>query len=307
MCDTTFAFGQRGSHFLRCPSRKEYSRLPRKLDAIFSTHQIQQIYHVTLGFGESFLLTYRDGQGKDRTESQDLPSELDGFVHAKNQYGLPLRHVSNLRVTLGPYNSSFFAHDGSAYLWMNLPPSLLDALNVRIENGSWTDKPRIVALGCDNNFLLITEKHAAVCNLPHYRTLSNLIEFSKSQQWGIEEMHSAVLHGYRYQGFITQSRKGTLSFENLPADAMMAVASLRGSIVQDTAKAERMQLDVRSRSYRDNELRTAQRPSLLRHAMLRREWSETSQQITREHSARGMKLSLSVSISAVGIRFGKMI
>jgi hypothetical protein len=229
--------------------------------------------------------------------------ELHNFIVAKNQNGLPLRNISKLRAVLGPYNSSFFAHDESAYLWMNIPPLLLKSLNERIKDGSWIDKPRIVALGCDQNFLLITEKNVAVWDLAQYRTLSTMLKFSKTQERGIQEVHVVILHAYRYQGFVAQSRNGTLIFENLPPDTMATLAMLRPSILQDTKVAEKKQLELRSRSFREGETKAG--PSLNQHALLRREWNERRQQFTKE--SRGLRLSLSVSVSAAGIGFGKMV
>jgi len=101
MCDSTFTFGQRGCHFFQCPSRREYARLPKKLARLLSSSQLKKIYHVTLGFEDSFLLTWRDTGGRDRVESSGLPHELVDFLHAEN------RNIPNIRCTLGPYNSSF--------------------------------------------------------------------------------------------------------------------------------------------------------------------------------------------------------
>jgi hypothetical protein len=117
---------------------------------------LKQIHHVTLGFEDSFLLTWRDKGGQDRVESSGLPLELVDFVHARH------RNIANIRCTLGPYSSSFFVHDNAAYLWKNLPEQLISGLQGMIKDGNWTDRSRLVALGAGNNFLLVTDRNAAI-------------------------------------------------------------------------------------------------------------------------------------------------
>jgi hypothetical protein len=41
------------------------TRLPKKLQRLLTTSQIAQIYNVTLGFENSFLVTYQDKDGRD--------------------------------------------------------------------------------------------------------------------------------------------------------------------------------------------------------------------------------------------------
>lgn len=185
-------------------------------------------------------------------------------------------------------------HDGSSYLWMNLPQPLLSALQSRIKNGSWTDKPRIVALGADGNFLLITEKHAAVWDLSHYRTISSMLEYSRTQDRGIEEIHAGTLHPYRYQCFVAQSRNGTLLHENLPPHQVAGVEGMTAAVMRDTKEAER-------------KAKVERRPSLQQRASLTRDWGERKQEFRAQ--ANGLRLSLSLSVSAAGIAggIGKML
>ena len=180
---------------------------------------------------------------------------------------------------------------------MGLPERLLSALQSRIKDGNWIDRPRIVALGADSNFLLVTEKHAAVWDLDDYKTISRLLEFSRTQQTGISDIHSIILHPYRFQSFVTQSRNGTLIYDNLPPHNLPGIQAMIEPIVQDTKDAGRNPF-ARKESGRKESMQ--RRPSALQQrAQVRREWSEHKQEITKQ--AKGMKVSLSLSVSVGGL------
>jgi hypothetical protein len=250
---------------------------------------------------------------------------LEEFLYARNSSQVFVRNIPSIRCSLGPYNSSFFAHDGSAYRWMNLPPTLLSALEVRIEDGNWIDRPRLVALGANDNFVLITEKHAAIWDLGHYKTMANLLQFSKTQERGIYDIYSIVLHAHRFGSFVTQSRNGTIIHENLPPHSIPGLQEMITPISEDTKKLERTLLPRRGSEIKESLQRRPsnlqqrpsnlqqrpsnlqqrpsnlqQRPSnLQQRAQLRREWGEHKQQFTAQ--TKGMKVSLSLSISVAGI------
>ena len=46
-------------------NRSPSARLPKKLSLLLNSKQLQKIHHVTLGFENSFLVTWRDIQGGD--------------------------------------------------------------------------------------------------------------------------------------------------------------------------------------------------------------------------------------------------
>ncbi|KAH4408730.1 hypothetical protein HBH92_148710 [Parastagonospora nodorum] len=297
MCDSTFAFGQRGSHVFQCPSRREIARLPTKLSTLLSSAQLHRVYHVALGFEDSFLITWSDKSGDDHVDSHSLPLELREFLYARNSQKRLVRNIPEIRCSLGSYNSSFFAHDGSTYRWMNLPPSLLLALQSRIEDGNWTDRPRLVSLGANDNFVLVTEKNAAIWNLQNYKTMANLLDFSKTQDRGILEIRNIVLHAHRYGCFITQSRNGSLIHENIPPHSLPGLEAMCAPILQDTKE-----LEAKMPLRRESDMRHSlpRRPSRLQgHAVLHREWNEHSQQFTAK--AKGVKLSLRLSVSMNGM------
>lgn len=177
---------------------------------------------------------------------------------------------------------------------MNLPPRLLRKLQSRISNGAWTDKPRIVALGADDNFLLITQKHAAIWDLAHYHTLSQMLEYSRTQERGIEEVVSVVLHPFRYHGFVAQSRNGTLLFENLPQWSMAGLDGLKAPVVRDSREAE---LRRRQRSVQ----RRSENKVLQQRASFSKTWDDKTQEFERKAKAKGFKLSVSLTIGPSGI------
>ncbi|KAF2275752.1 uncharacterized protein EI97DRAFT_378790 [Westerdykella ornata] len=294
MCDTIFAFGQRGGHFLQCPSKRDHSRLPKRLQILLSSKQVGEVHHVTLGYQSSFLITYRDKQGVDHIASENLPTELHDFLYAKNEKNIYLRSIPNLRLTLGPYNASFFAGDGSSYLWMNLPPLLLEKLQSRIQNGAFTDQPRIVALGADNDFLLITEKDAAIWDLGNYRMLSQMLDYARRQDRGIEEVVNVTLHPYRYGGFVAQSRNGTLMYDNMPQWTMDGIEGMKDAIVRDSRET------VVKRRQRDSQRRAHE------FASRAREWEDRMDTFERTANANRWKLSLSLNIGPAGIGFRKV-
>ena len=241
---------------------------------------------MALGFEDSFLLTWRDHNDQDRTACSGLPPELKNFVYARN------RHVSNIRCTLGPYNSSFFVHDGASYLWSGLPETLVAALQANIQGSDWIDRPRLLTLGAGDNFLLVTEKHAAVWDLRHYKSAMRLIKEGDSSQ-----VANIVLHPYRFQSFISLHVSGTLTHQNIPPHQLASVQATAQSILQDTIEAHQKGLSSKASDKRESMQR---RPSALQQrAQLRREWSGHSQEISAQ--AKGVKLSFSLNVSLGGL------
>jgi hypothetical protein len=180
---------------------------------------------------------------------------------------------------------------------MSIPDGLLTALQARIKNGSWIDRPRIVALGASDSFLLITENNKAIWDLDNYKTLSDLIDFSRTQNRGIQEIHNVTLHPYRYGCFVAQSKNGTLIFENLPPHQLPGLKSMIDPVMKDTEHTGRKAVQRRESEKRDVLHR---KPSVLQErAKIKREWSEHKQQFTAQ--SKGLKLSLSLSIGVGGL------
>lgn len=261
------------------------NRIAKKLARFLSNEQLKQVHHVTLGFEDSFLLIWRDTNGKDRAEASGLPAELVEFIFARN------RDVPKIRCCLGPYNESFFVHDGASYLWKNLPQKLVSTLQKNIKDGSWADQPRLVSLGADGNFLMITENDAAVWDLRNYKPLVALLE-----KGTMSEVHNLILHPYRFHTFVLQSKDGKLTYENIPPHELPGVQAMLEPILNDTKDAQTRQL-TRRESGKTAGPQT--RPSVLQQrAQLRREWSEHSREFSTQ--AKGVKLSFSLSVNLGG-------
>jgi len=179
---------------------------------------------------------------------------------------------------------------------MDLPPKLVSALQARIKDGNWVDRPRIVALGADSNYLLITNKHAAVWDLSYYSTISRMLEYSRTQARGIADVRNVALHPYRYQCFIAQSVNGTLITENIPPHEVAGFESIKAAILKDTEEMERQAQE----SQRKVES-VPRRPSaqLQHQGTLRRDWGERRQEFRAQSN--GLRLSLSLSVSAAGL------
>ncbi|KAI8931129.1 hypothetical protein NX059_011483 [Plenodomus lindquistii] len=297
MCDTTFTFGQRGSHFFQCPSQQDHTRLSNKLVNLLSSPRLKKIYAITLGYEDSFLLTWRDTNNKDRIDYAGLPTELLTFITAQNAQGRSTRNVPKIQCVLGPYNESWFVHDGDAYSWMNLPTKLLQALQSRIKDGNWIDRPRIVALGAGTNFVLLTEKHDAIWHLEQYRTTSQLLEKAKVQQKHTSDIRNLVLHPYRYDSFVAQSQSGILILGNLPPPSVPGMNAMIEPIKQDSEDAKWEPMTRTPSVPRREEQR---RPSVLQQrASMKREWNQHNHEFSAQ--AKGMKVSLSLSVSVGGI------
>lgn len=191
---------------------------------------------------------------------------------------------------------------------MGIPSDLVSALQSRIKDGNWTDRPRIVALGADANYLLITEKHAAVWHLSYYATISRMLEYSRTQVRGIADVKNISLHPYRYQCFIAQSANGTLISENAPPHEVTGVDNIRAAILKDTKEMERRAQDAQRKTESVTRRPSApMKPTLQHQATLKRDWGERKQEFRAQ--SKGLRLSLSLSVSAAGIAgsFSKML
>lgn len=255
---------------------------------------------MTLGFEDSFVVTWRDKQGQDRITSSGVPDELSNFLYARNDHGRSIRNIPATRCILGPHNASFFVHDSSAYLWMNIPDGLLSALQARIRNGSWIDRPRIVALGADENFVMITEKNKVIWDLENYKTLSNFLESSRTRDRATQDITNITLHPYRYGCFIAHSQSGTLLFENLPQHQVPGLQRMLDPLRKDTELANHRELQRKESPAREPLQRKSS--ALQERARVRREWTDHRQQFTAQ--SKGLKLSVSFSIGGLARMLG---
>ena len=161
-------------------------------------------------------------------------------------------------------------------------------------DGNWTDRPRIVALVVNDDFLMITEGNTAVWSLGSYRTLSKMIQFSKTQNGGIASIHSVVLHPYRFQSFIAQSVNGVISSENLPLHIQNDFAATKVAIRSDTAQGRLAQHSI---SW----------PGPSKQATLHHEWSNQAdgaqEELEREYKVK-LKVTLNLLAGSISRMFG---
>ncbi|OCL09278.1 hypothetical protein AOQ84DRAFT_397482 [Glonium stellatum] len=294
MCDSIFALGQRGGYYFESPSGRYHSSLPKQLNSILTKKQAAEVYHVTIGAGSSFMISYKEREGSYRIESDALPNPLNQFIHEKDAQTRYLRDLKNISICMGSYNESWFASDGKSWLWMNLPSGLESALRARMRDGNWTDRPRIVTLGVGNDFLMITESNTVVWSLGSYRTLSKWIQLAKNQNDGIASIRSVILHPYRFESFIAQSADGAVISENLPLHMQNDFTATKEAIKSDTAQGRLARHRVT-------------RPGPSRQATLRREWSNQAngirEELEREYKMK-LKLTLNISAGSISRIFG---
>ena len=165
-----------------------------------------------------------------------LPESLRKWLYKKDDSGNYARDFPKIRVTMGPYNQSFFATDGSSSWWLNLPEGLKDAIKKRRSNdgtGPFTDMPRLVALGVDGDYFMLTEKHAASWRLSGYRGLRELIDQIKDSDAGLSNLENLHLHPYRLQTCIVQNKYGDVGGENLPPHTEEAFSKIKTAIADD--------------------------------------------------------------------------
>jgi hypothetical protein len=120
-----------------------------------------------------------------------LPLELKSWLLEKNSDG-PVRDFPNLRITLGPNNKSWYATDGKSWKWKNLPAGLSTALSDRMKDGQWTIEPRLVCLGANDNYLMITEAHGGAWLLTGYPELDQMVDAFKESESGLSIVHVSL-------------------------------------------------------------------------------------------------------------------
>jgi hypothetical protein len=195
-----------------------------------------------------------------------------------------LRDFPKLRVTLGPYNKSYFATDGSSTWWLNLPSGLLEAFKSHRSNngtGSFTDMPRLIALGVDGDYFMLTANNAGAWNLGNYRALCELINQTKDSEAGLSNIQTLYLHPYRLQTCVVQNKSGQVGGEHLPPHTEEAFESIKAAVQEDTEKAEAeksMQATLRMQRLLAQAQMVEEQNSLQRELLLLRRQRDEAQQ-----------------------------
>ncbi|KAF4625148.1 hypothetical protein G7Y89_g13024 [Cudoniella acicularis] len=113
---------------------------------------------ICCGFGpqNSYLLAFKQGNSFTIFHD-DLPPKLEAWLFDPIS-GAHLRDVGSLQVTLGEYDS-FFAMDKNGFRWDGLPPGLEEWIQAGFRPAGaegLAEMPRLVALGKDREFVLVT-------------------------------------------------------------------------------------------------------------------------------------------------------
>lgn len=115
---------------------------------------------------------------------------LRDWLLEKDASGSLKRDLQRLQVTLGPFNESFFATDGSSSVWLNLPAGLSTAMQRRRKpGGGLSDPPRLVALGAMQSYMMVTHTNGGVWSFPNYGELNAIIDGIKASAGDLSVIH----------------------------------------------------------------------------------------------------------------------
>jgi len=109
-------------------------------------------------------------------ETANIPTSLKAFLF-ETKSGSLVRNLNALRISFGTSTGSFYASDGCSWRWDNLPPPLQSALLARRGfGGTWRDPPRLVSLGADGDFILLTVGNGYTMRLTKYPELDVMFD-----------------------------------------------------------------------------------------------------------------------------------
>jgi len=244
-----FAFGQRGGYYFESPSRWEKGQLPSNLQQLFNENKVESTYCVALGAENSFAVSYKGKDGLLHIQcSGKLPQALRTWLLEEDSSGVPVRELEKLKVSLGPFNTSFFATDGTSWRWENLPAVLQKALNDRLgSNGRWlnqADKPRMVVLGAHDTYVLINHGGGGQWELDDYKALDEVIRTLAKREDRFDLIENLVLDQHRLNAFVMQLRDGILlcSTAVIP-HAQDALQTMKQTIKDDALAAQKRELE----------------------------------------------------------------
>jgi hypothetical protein len=202
--------------------------------------KVKSTYSLTLGANESYFISYESKQGTDNIQSSELPQELHDFIFEKDVSGTFVRKFSTLKVALGPYNKSWWATDTVRSKWSNLLKQLSNTFNgLRGNNGSglFNDPPASLTLGCNDSFFMVTKGGAKYWAVAPYRELDKLIDESLTTDMKLQNLVQLVLHPYRLDCWVLQTKSGALFSYNLAPHMKEGFESISKAVQEDARKA----------------------------------------------------------------------
>ena len=166
-----------------------------------------------------------------------LPATLATWLDEKDKKGFLIRDPVNLRISLGPNNSSYWAYDGKSSLWWNLPSDLSTAIDkLRKKGGGWTIAPRIVALGVQGSFVMINSRHGCLRNIEsHYPQLHSELDTLSGK---FDQIHHISLDQHDPANFVLTLTNGSAGWQ-IPDEMDEALAKIVNSIPKGAPAAAR--------------------------------------------------------------------
>ncbi|OCK87380.1 uncharacterized protein K441DRAFT_358351 [Cenococcum geophilum 1.58] len=196
------------------------------------------VYCLAFGPNGAFVISYKGKQdGADHLQTANIPTSLEAFLY-ETKFGSLVRNLNTLRVSFGTPTGSFYATDGSSWRWDNLPPPLQAALLVRRGfKGAWRDPPRLVSLGADGDFILLTVGNGYTMRLTKYPELDvTFDEYIKTVGKGraFNWIHNLTLNAYVPDSYILQCSNGKVFLNNLPPNSSSHTSLIQSHILSDT-------------------------------------------------------------------------
>lgn len=107
---------------------------------------------------------------------------LQGFV----------RDLRRLQVSFGGRDGSYWASDGQSSMSNELPDKLeQDLRNLQLPGGAWLTKPRLVALGVDDNYVLLTTSGPFSSQLRAYPKVFAALDGMSSVPGGVDQIQAS--------------------------------------------------------------------------------------------------------------------
>ena len=97
------------------------------------------------------------------------------WLYARGTDDNATRDLTRLHVSLGHCATSFWAADGESYIWDGLPKELEESLASLRNPDGWQRTPKLVVLGADEDFFLMTDDGFYAWELKNYAELDTVL------------------------------------------------------------------------------------------------------------------------------------
>lgn len=153
------AFGPNDSYFLNTPGGWYMSRLPDRINSLFTTEpKAKRIHDIALGPYGSFAIIYSDATGI-KVRHAGLPQAVEQWLlNHSGQAINAARDLASVQISLGP-DGSYFAFDKNGCIWGGLPLALELDINERKDSNDCFKPgayPYLVSLGAEGTYAMFT-------------------------------------------------------------------------------------------------------------------------------------------------------